>query len=206
MTSPMTPKKPSEGKLLYHITKTDNMQSILENGLLPRADIEKNGYSFSDIADHNILADREKHKSPLSQYVPFHFYTKTPFDGDVCQRYGAKNMTIIAIKRDMYKTDNFSIIPTHPLHQNSPEIFPYKDGFGKIQWSILDDRDNRDYSNPEIKNACMAECLVPHRVDPSDFFTVFVPDEETKNRILNMNYSDKIRDKILVNPKMFPRL
>lgn len=147
--------KPSEGKLLYHITKTDNMPSILEHGLLPRSDVKKNGYSFSDIADQSILADREKHKSPLSQYVPFHFYPKTPFDGDVCEKYGAKNMTIIAIKRELHKTDSFSIIPTHPLHQDKPEIFPYEDGFDKVQWGILDDRDNRDYSDPEIKNVTM---------------------------------------------------
>lgn len=34
---------PSQGKLLYHITHIDNIPSILEYGLMPRKELEKQG-------------------------------------------------------------------------------------------------------------------------------------------------------------------
>ena len=42
--------KPSEGKLLYHITHLDNMQSIINHGLLSRNALKNvNGVSFVDV-------------------------------------------------------------------------------------------------------------------------------------------------------------
>ena len=45
-------KNPKEGKLLYHITAFDNLDSIFENGLLPR---NKINFNIKDVADDEIL-------------------------------------------------------------------------------------------------------------------------------------------------------
>ena len=52
--------KPSEGKLLYHITHLNNMPSIFKHGLLSRCQLRQNSnLNFVDIADQEILAKRE---------------------------------------------------------------------------------------------------------------------------------------------------
>lgn len=52
--------KPSEGKLLYHITHLNNMPSIFKHGLLSRCQLRQNSnLNFVDIADQEILAKRK---------------------------------------------------------------------------------------------------------------------------------------------------
>lgn len=195
--------KPSEGKLLYHITHIDNMASILENGLLPRHMLTSGHACFKDIADQNIIDGREHYKRDLSNYVPFHFYAKNPFDGAVCKKYGSENMVIITIHRDLYKKNDFLIIPSHPLDRSDPDIFPYEEGFNLIKWDILDG-DSRDYHDPEIKKACMAECDVRYRIRPDVFSFVYIHDTDELNTIMNLPGVESILPKLQVKPNMFP--
>lgn len=198
--------KPSEGKLLYHITHLDNIPSILEKGLIPRSFLHKNGVNdFTDVADQEILSKRESYKSKLSQYVLFHFYVKNPFDGAVCRKYGSKNMAIIAINRNKRKVNKFYIIPSHPLDKEDPDIYPYEDGFSLIRWDILDREHGRDYHDREIRNACMAECVIPYIIPSSAFAYIFVQNEAAKSRIDSIASELGIKVCVKVNPHMFPQ-
>lgn len=196
-------QRPSEGKLLYHITHIDNMPSILKHGLMPRSEMRQRGFDFTDIADPEILNKRESYKQTLSQYVLFHFYARNPFDGAVCKKYGSENMVIITISRALHQENEFLIIPSHPLDKESPDIYPYDEGFEKIQWDILDRETGRDYRDPEIRKACMAECVMPYVIPPQAFSFVFVKNELAKMKICQMENSNLI--KIEVNDKMFPQ-
>lgn len=191
---------PKEGKLLYHLTHICNMKSILCNGLLPRNILKGN---FIDTADPDIIAGRHEYNVDLANYVPFHFFVKNPYDGAVCKKYGAENMAIISIHRPNQKCDGFFIIPNHPL-SGSPEFLPYNDGFEKVLWDLMEGGESRDYSNPVIKNACMAECDVDRPISVDEFAYVFVKTERARNFILSLPYSEKIAGKIRVNPHMFP--
>lgn len=194
---------PSKGKLLYHITHLDNISSILEHGLMSRrALLQNNHCKFKDIADPEILNKRETYKNALSQYVLFHFYSKNPFDGAVCKKYGSENMAIITIWRDDHEKNDFFIIPSHPLDRDEPDIYPYEEGIKLIKWDILDRETGRDYRDPEIRKACMAECIMNYVIPAEAFAYVYVSTEYAKSRILRMNYSDKIS--VQVNPHMFP--
>jgi len=157
----MPAKPPSQGKLLYHITHIDNIQSILNIGLLSRKEMIKRGITnFKDIADPEIVSKRGEYKESLSRYVLFHFYAKNPFDCAVCKRFGAENMVIITLERRLAQSNKLLIIPSHPLDRNEPQIYPYEKGFKHIRWDILDRSEGRDYQDQEIRKACMAECVV----------------------------------------------
>lgn len=194
---------PSKGKLLYHITHIDNLPSILERGLMSRQNLlNENISDFKDIADPEILSKRESYQKVLSQYVLFHFYPKNPFDGAVCRKYGSENMAIITIKRDLYRQNKFFVIPSHPLDSNEPDIYPYEQGFQLIKWDILDKETGRDYHDPEIRKACMAECIMDYIIPSKEFAYIFVSREETKSKILKMDHSNSVN--VEVNRYMFP--
>lgn len=193
--------KPSEGKLLYHITHVDNMQSILNNGLMSRQQLLNMKNQFVDIANPEIIEKRDEYNH-LSNYVLFHFFAKNPFDCAVCHAYGINNMAIITINRERHKDNKFRIIPTHPLDTNTPKIYNYEEGYPLIAWDILDMPANRDYNDPIIKKACMAECIVEDIIQPEDFYFVYVYNEQTKSKINKMMNQQKIT--ISVNPNMFP--
>ena len=195
---------PSQGRLLYHITHLKNLSSILKYGLMPRRELVANKYSFVDIADPDILSKREEYQAALSQFVLFHFYPKNPFDCAVCNSHGSENMAIIAIKRSLYRKYDFHIIPSHPLNSNTPDIFSYEDGITCIQWNILDRTGgiDRDYRNPDIRKACMAECISTYTIPPDDFSFIYVCTNQAKCKILSMNNSDSVN--IQIAPYMFP--
>lgn len=196
------PTPPSQGKLLYHITHIDNFPSILEHGLMSRQSLLKSGTGFTDVANPDILSKRENYRQALSRFVLFHFYPKNPFDGAVCKKYGAENMAIITISRNAHKQRNFFIIPSHPLDSDEPDIYPYEEGLPLIRWDILDREMGRDYHDPEIRKACMAECVMDHVISPEEFAYVYVKSESARAKILAMRHANKIS--VSVNPYMFP--
>ncbi len=189
---------PSKGKLLYHITHIDNMYSILQHGLLSRKELELRGIQgFKDIADPKIMKNREE----LSRYVLFHFFARNPFDGAVCGTYGSENMVIITITRDGYRENDYFVIPSHPLDSEKPCIYPYEEGIKHIKWDILDMKAGRDYRIPEIKKACMAECIMEYIIPPESFRLVYVYNEEAKQKLLTIPNNNVIN--IKVAPYMF---
>ena len=178
--------KPSEDTLLYHMTHLENMPSILQHGLFSRKRVQLLKLDFEDIADSEILAGREnfRHLYTLSEYVPFHFFPKNPFDYAVCHAHGSKNMAIITISRTLAETYNLPVITAHPLNPSAKWYDSYREGLKNIDWKTLDsDYPYRDYSDNNIKQKCMAECLAFDRV-PSQYFTeIYVYDDEAKQKI-----------------------
>ena len=194
-------KSPKEGKLLYHLTRIDNIPSILEKGLQPRANLDAG--DFKDTADPDIIEERKAYKDDLSEYVPFHFFVKNPYDGAVCKKEGSENMAIIAISRPGDCSDGYYIVPNHPL-SGDPDLLPYQEGIEKVQWDLLE---NRDYSDPKVKQACLAECDVNHPIDPKDFAFIYVKTETAGNEVCGLCKSadsEELAKKVQVNPHMFP--
>lgn len=49
-----------DGKLLYHLTTLDVLESIIEFGLLSREELNKRQIKFVDTANHEILSGRDR--------------------------------------------------------------------------------------------------------------------------------------------------
>lgn len=163
----------SEQKLLYHITALHNIPSIFQNGLLSRKDIEDKGsLNVTDIADSEIIVKRRE--LGILQYIPFHFFGRTPFKGEVFKSHADVSFCAITILREYARSNNFKICTAHPLSCNPvPKVLDYEDGIKAIDWEALD---RRDYNNKYCKECCMAECLVPSPLDSKKFFSIYVTD------------------------------
>ncbi|MCB2194413.1 MAG: DUF4433 domain-containing protein [Bacteroidetes bacterium] len=173
---------PKEGKLIYHLTSIENLESILKNGLLSRNDAEE----FVDVADREIILHREK--EGLNSLVPFHFFPLNPFDGSVQKAHPDKKFIFITLTRKLAKTKGFKILPQHPLSLKECTLLDYDNGMNTINWDKMAER---KYSDKECKEICMAECLTDTRIDAKDFFSIIVSDEEAKAEVI------KLRDEIV---------
>lgn len=120
----------------------------------------------------------------------------------MCREYGSENMAIITLKRELHKVNKFLIIPSHPLDRDEPEICPYEEGLEHIRWDILDRETGRDYRDPEIKKACMAECVMEYVIPIKFFSFVYVYNNEAKQWLEALPNGDKIS--IQVARYMFP--
>ncbi|MGM3308123.1 DarT ssDNA thymidine ADP-ribosyltransferase family protein [Anabaena sp. WFMT] len=183
-------------KLLYHLTSLDNLECILDYGLLARNKIE----NFDDVADSDIINFRQDNN--LTQYVPFHFFANNPFDGRVQKNFPDKEFIYICIHREFAKNNNFKIIPKHPNAMKPLVLYNYLQGYEKIEWDIMD---KRDYSDVNCKHICMAECLSQHTINHNDFSCIYVRNEDIKNYIEGMcdHYELSYNFYINSNPNMF---
>jgi hypothetical protein len=180
---------PKDGKLLWHLTSLNNIESIFKNGLLSRKKLDAE--NFTDIADTEILESRTKFG--LEHYIPFHFMQKTPFAGIVMKKNSDKEFVYLTLQRTLAIKNNFKIITKHPLSTNS-EMYEYQEGFSKIKWELMEG--DRDYKIQEVKETCMAECIgLVEFIPINGFHCIYTKTRETKN------YLDELKNKY--NAKIF---
>lgn len=183
-----------EQKLLYHLTSLNNVGSILESGLQPRSAL--NG--FHDVADVEILAGRAEHG--LDDYVPFHWFSRNPFDGRVRTDRPDEDFVLLTVHRTLAMARNWRVLPKHPLASQEFWFYDYREGFDLIDWGLMD---NREYNDADCKSVCMAECLSPKTVRVADFFKIFVPTEQVQRRVLEELATRDLGIEVTVNRGMF---
>ena len=181
-------------QFIYHLTDIENLPSILSNGLQPRSSL----INFSDVADDEIIASRKRSK--LEDYVPFHFFARSPFDGAVQLSHPQKTFVLIAIRRSLAEANKWSIIPKHPLSLAMVELLDYADGIAAIDWDAMD---KRDYNDSHSRSVCMAECLSPTIVSANSFFSIYVENQESSDRVKKMLQAKNISCYVNINPQMF---
>jgi hypothetical protein len=183
-------------KLLYHLTKIDNFESILRRGLLPRAQLQ----NFADVADPDIIASRQAHG--LENYVPFHWFAHNPFDGRVQIDHPRTDFVLITVHRTLAADENWTVIPRHPLANREPELLSYADGIATIDWEMMN---RRDYRDAQCRSVCMAECLSPRTVLPADFFCFYVKSERVAAEVRKQLKASHLDRDVIVNAGMFAR-
>lgn len=163
------------GKLLYHLTELDNLDSIIKYGLLPRKVILEHSIKFNDVADENIIDKRME--LGLGGYTPFHFHPYSAFDVAVKNTHNAQKMIYICIDRELARQNGFRVLPRHPLSGDKFKLYDYDEGFDLIDWDTLTKVGRNDTYAKEVK---MAECLTDLIVPPKCFKCIYVPSEDVK--------------------------
>lgn len=188
------PVRIEEGKLLYHQTALKNLPSIIENGLLSRAQMISNSLGFIDVADPNIIEGRKV--SGLENYVPFHFHPRTAFDYAIRGSHPNEIFIYLTIKRDYARAVGAHILPAHPLSNQQPSIYPYDEGFAKIDWDVMEITQDKAGYNPQVR---MAECLFVSPISIEKLFSIDVPDEHSQKAVKELLERYKSCGHIYVN-------
>lgn len=169
------------GKLLYHLTKLDNLESIIRNGLLPRKKVIEQKIKFGDIANADIISKRAK--LGLDMYTPFHFHPYSAFDVAVKHTYQGQDMIYLCLDREQAKSNGFKILPMHPLSADDCILYEYDEGFRKIDWDTMMEK-NRD--DEYAKHVKMAECLTEKTIFINEIKCIYVSSEIIKQRTRNI--------------------
>lgn len=197
---------PSRDDKMYHMTHIDNVESIIQNGLMSRNALNAKNVPFEDVADVEIISKRHNCIEDLANFVLFHFDLDNAFDYNVCRRKGCNNMVILAIARPQYWSQEYKshayIFPTHPIGSECPQMYSYDAGYRLIRWDILDS--TRWNNDPVVRKSRMAECVVDLPCVPINL--MYVASESTKQVVLNklarLNALDKVD--VIVRRDMFP--
>lgn len=170
------------GKLIYHLTTLNSLESIVKNGLLSRNELKRRKMNFTDTANHEILEERER--LDLSNLIPFHFHIHTAYDSCVKETNSNNVFIYLRLSRDYASARGFKILPIHPTSAERPVIFNYNEGFEEIDWPVMEmTKEEASANNIDERyhrQVRMAECLSPYPIPICDFQSIFVKNEECK--------------------------
>ena len=186
-------------KLLYHLTHINNLDSIIENGLLSRNQAIQRGLLNKDIANHDILENRQLNH--LDDYVLFHFSPYTAFDNAVRYEHGAENFVYITVYRRYAEENGFQIVPRHPLNGEF-ELCDYNEGMNIIDWETMERRMNEIAPTNQgyAKEVKMAECISSEPILLQNFAYIYCNERYTED--LRGRYpiiADKIQSGVWLN-------
>lgn len=167
--------KIENGKYLYHLTKLSNIDSIISKGLASRKLLLENNVIFADVADPEIMDKRTEFG--LDKYVPFHFHPYSSFDVAVKNAHPDEDFIYICLQRSLARSNNFLILPKHPLTLSEVKLYEYDEGINKIDWIAME---KSSTESKYIRDVRMAECLTEKIVPLNCFHSIAVKD----NRIL----------------------
>lgn len=190
-------------KLIYHLTELDNLESIVQNKLLPRIKMLEAKLPFIDVANREIISKREE--LGLNGYTPFHFHPYSAFDKSVQGTHPDRTFIYLCLQRTFAESNGFKIITTHPRHLDAENfrLYDYAEGFNHIDWERIKISGNEDN---EVKQAKMAECLTDMPLSIQDFIQIAVKDsgvEQQVGDILKDNAIIKTPPHINIHPEWF---
>jgi len=187
---------PKEGKLLYHMTALENLESIIQHGLSPRNEIKN---EFKNVADDRILKKRKEFD--LEYYVPFHFFSLTPFAGAVQRDYRGTEFVYLTLHRNKAKEKGFKIIPSHPLNYTGKPL-KWKEGINVINWELMN---KREYIDNDCCQCCMAESIYKGKINVSQFQFIFVRNIEIKEIVVNLLKKYGLKTTVVCNEFFFKK-
>lgn len=192
-------KRIEEQALLYHLTDIENLESIFEYGLLSREELNQSDkIGYTDVADQEIIKKRKE--LGLESHVPFHFFTKNPFDYAAVRGNADKEFVLIALRRTIAKSKNWKIVTRHPLASSGVEVLSYDEGMEAINWDCMNKRNFME--DDECKSICMAECLSPKPVSARDFLIIAVKNVDQQKKVRNLARSAGLSVHVNLAPHM----
>jgi len=175
---------------LYHITHKNNLQNILQNGLLSHNQARNNRLMQVDIAD-NQVNDRRAinepiYKRSIHDYVPLYFNPKNPM---LYRRGNLQNdLVILAIDRKLLYQRNI-IFTNGNAAAGATSFFSDPNDLTNLNWSCI----NAEYWNDisDGKRIKCSEILVFPSIPTTAIRKVFCNNHQTKqvaeNLLINHN-------------------
>lgn len=196
--------KKAEITSLFYITHVENLPSILKYGILSHSEVEAKGVKYTPIYDTSIVSNRKEKSTPagksLWNYANIYLQPRNPMMYRVVHEKSRKNLAVIAVRPDVLSLPGVWI--TDGNAANGPtQFYHLADGLKVIekQWSIIQAEYWR--SDDGSKRKIMAECLVPSTIPPEHIHSIYVADQETKQRADELIGLSKVQ--VVPEPYMF---
>ena len=191
---------------LYYITHINNLQSILEKGILSHERIEQLELKYTSIYDEEVVNIRKDKLTPdgesLWHFANLYFQPRNSMLFRIIHDSKIREASLVVIGVSKKVLIEHDILITDGNAANYPtQFYSYAEGFKmlKYQWPII----QRDSWNEGIgtKRKMMAECLVPNQVKPTLFRSLYVVNSAAEHYIKQIFSTHPIL--VVPEPNMF---
>lgn len=179
-----------KGRFIYHFTSLNNLQSIIDEGLLSTNLKIENGVVHENIANNEIQKRRETMhvtcgpRGVVHDYVPFYFAKRTPMLLNIVKSKNIDQIDIIflaipierVMDRDVVFSDASANTTIPPNFFNNPK------DLRKLNWDIIDSW-RWSYPDDDERHQKMAEVLVHKKVEITDISHIVVWNRKFKNYV-----------------------
>jgi len=176
----------------YHFTHIDNIDSIVEHGLLSTNEKLRRGIEHIDLANWSIQQRRSVMKMPcapydtIHDYVPFYFASTNPMLLSVLNKKNIDQQLVVFIVVSIEKIldDNVIFTDASANTKAPPRFFSDPRDLDKLKWDLIDLTTWGSRSDDE-RHSRMAEVLV-HKTVPLDWIEAYI--------VFDRISKDKIKD------------
>jgi hypothetical protein len=162
---------------LYYITHRENVGSILRHGILSHEEVQGGGIDYTAIYDTEIVSRRSSILTPdgrsLWGFANLYLQPRNPMLYRVAIERGVENLAVVAVKSQILGRQDVVFADGNAAHGSTTILAAaHRDQFIR---EVADIHDLSWWSAEDgSKRRIMAECLVPHRVDPAMIDAIYV--------------------------------
>lgn len=181
-------------RLLGYITHVDNLQSILEKGILSHEEVQKENIQYKAVYNQEIVNIRKEKKTPegksLWQYVNLYRWPRNTMLYTVLKNSERNSICVITCYPVSVKKLPGVLITDGNAANNQTKMYPIEAEEGVLR--ELEDVENLEYWNTAdgTKRRLQAEVLVPNRIPAEHIQSIYVPNEEVERKV-KQNISNK---------------
>lgn len=172
------------GRYAFHFTLVDNLDSIIENGLLCTNIKNQKGIAHENVAEHGIQGRRSAMPVPCSggyfvhDYVPFYFSKKTSMQLGVINKKNVDQPLIIylAIPIEIIERKAGVVFSDASANTDIPPNFYAASSshmLDSLNWDAIDDK-KWGCPSDEYRHQKMAELLIPGGIHISEVAYIVV--------------------------------
>lgn len=172
-------------QFLYYIAHIDNLQSMLERGILSHAEMEDRGIPYTPIYDTEIVTNRKDRLTPdgssLWEYANVYFQPRNAMLFRVTREKGVDAICVLGIRKDVLNRPDV-LVSTGNAASYQSELLNHDMGIKDIP-RIMKNVDKEWWSDSDgSKREMMAECLIPTEIPPEYIAAVYVGSDHALTR------------------------
>lgn len=169
-----------KGRCFYHFTHIENIESIIDNGILCTNEKKVKNIGHVDLANENIQERRSRKDVPCSpfgkihDYVPFYFTAPNPMLLSVLNRKNIDQpfVVYIAISIEKLLQNNVLFTDKSANTEALPSFYQDPKDLDKLSWNLIDNTKWTEKNKDDLHSR-MAEVLVYKNV-PIDWIESFI--------------------------------
>jgi len=179
-----------KGRYIYHFTHLDNLENIVENGLLSTNLKNELGIKHKNIANFDIQCRRANMSVTcgpggfVHDYVPFYFCARVPMLLSVLNSKNVDQQFIIylAVSISVVTRDNVVFTSASANTAIPPSFFNDPSDLSNLNWELIDSNKWGHFESDDL-HAKMAEVIIHSKVEISDVEYVVVWNESIRDEV-----------------------
>jgi len=172
---------------LFYTAHLDNIESILELGILSHNIAHEKGVVNVDISNKQVNERRNRVETSLGgnihDFAPLYINPKNPMLYYLCMNGKRENLILLNISPHILLYDNVSFSDGNAAVR-STHFYNDINDFNKLNWSVIN---NAYWTNhPDGKRIMCSEVLVENKIPLHYINSIYVYNENTLNKLLPM--------------------